>query len=141
MYPVCTVSLTWIWLPFVHINTGKMKLKEDERLTQSYMVLGPKLEPSLPDAKHMFFPSNAGGGLVATIVQTVFLSCQRDGLLFHDHEQGTGMNEILDELLTGRKRIRLPGRDVQGSCVLQWKCRVVTAGPPGKFQCMLFFEF
>lgn len=27
------------------------------------------------------------------------------------------MNEILYELLTGRKRIRLPGRDVQGSCV------------------------
>lgn len=45
-----------------------MKLKEDERLTQGYMVLGPKLEPSLPDANHMFFPSDAGGGLVATIV-------------------------------------------------------------------------
>lgn len=68
MYPVCTLSLTWIWLPFVHINAGKMKLKEDERLTQGYMVLGPKLEPSLPDANHMFFPSDAGGGLVATIV-------------------------------------------------------------------------
>ena len=99
------MSRTWIWLPFVHINTGKMKLKKDEGLTQGYMLLGPKLEPNLPDAKHMFFPSSEGGGLVATVTQTTFLSYQRDGLPFHDHKQGNGMNEILYELLTRRKRI------------------------------------
>lgn len=105
MYPVCTVSHRGIWLPFVHINTGKMRLKADEGLTQGYMVLGPKLEPSLPDAKHIFFPSREGGGLVAIIVQTIFLSYRRDGLLFHDHKQGTGMSEILYELLRMRKRV------------------------------------
>lgn len=82
-----------------------MRLKADEGLTQVYMALGPKLEPSLPDAKRMFFPSGKGGGLVATVVQTIFLSYRRDGLLFHDHKQGTGMSEILYELLRMRKRI------------------------------------
>ena len=63
-----------------------MKLKKDEGLTQGYVVLGPKLEPNLLDAKHMFFPSSEGGGLVATVTQTIFLSYQRDGLPFHDHK-------------------------------------------------------
>ena len=101
------MSHTWIWPPFVHINAGKVRIKANEGLTQGYMALGPKLEPSLPDAKHMFFPSGKGGGLVATVFQTIFLSYQRDGLLFHDHKQGTGMSEILYELLRMRKRVSI----------------------------------
>ena len=72
--------------------------RERARKRESYRV-------NKKSAKHMFFPSGEGGGLVATVTQTTFLSYQRDGLPFHDHKQGTGMNEILYELLTRRKRI------------------------------------
>ena len=94
MYQVPTVFHTRTWLPFVHFNTGKMKLKEDEGLAQGYMVLGPKLEPGLPDAKaHVL---SLWG---AIIVQATFLSQRRDGLLFHGHQQDREWD------LTGRRRV------------------------------------
>lgn len=98
IYQVPNMYHTYIWLPFIHFDTWKMRLKWEWRLDQGYRVAQPELERELPDPKAHFLSTFLlafhGSCWVATIIQEAFLQW-RHSFLYQCHKQVTRMNGIL----------------------------------------------